>query len=157
MALRQSTNYRLADDRLEMLDEAGRLRLLFHRQYSLPGTPARLEGTSWRLLTEGHSDDGVQPPTLTFPDTHLFEGTTACRAVDGSYETSGKSIRFPSIGMTGDHSTCSRGVMMLEAQFTDDLSYAIEYSVYREGGQKRLVFRTSHGRTLTFESIPGRQ
>ena len=154
MALRQSTNYRSVGDRLETLDETGRVRLIFHRQYSLPGTPARLEGTSWRLLTGDDSDDGVQSPTLTFLDSHLYEGTTACRAVDGSYEVSGKSIRFPSIGMTGDHSTCSRGVMMLEAQFTDDLSYSIEYSVYREDGEKRLVLRTSRCRTLTFESTP---
>ena len=154
-ALRQSSNYRLIDElMLETLDATGQVRLVFVSQEPLPGTPARLEGTSWRLIGEDATDNGMRMPTLTFLDVHLYEGTTACRAVAGSYQTSGKSIRFPSIGMSGDHSTCSTEVMQHEGQFTDDLSYAIEYSVFWHEETKRLVLRTSRGRTLTFESLP---
>ena len=154
MALRQSNSYRLAEERLEILDEAGRVRLVFIGLEPLPGSPTRLEGTSWRLIGENATDNRMRVPTLTFLDVHLYEATTACRAVQGSYQTSGKSIRFPSKGMSGDHSTCSTEAMRHEGQFTDDLSYSIEYSVYRHEDAKRLVLRTSRGRTLTFESLP---
>ena len=153
-ALRQSASYRLTDDRLEMLDETGTVRLEFARQDPLPGTPARLEGTSWRLLSQDGPGSDARPATLTFLDVQLFEGTTACRAVEGSYRTSATSIGFPSIGMNGDHSNCSGELMSLEAQLTNDLSYANEYSVYWEDEVKRLALRTSRGRTLTFESLP---
>ena len=154
MALRQSSRFRLTENRLETLDESGEVRLVFLHQEPLPGAPARLEGTGWRLLAEDDLADGVRVPSLTILDANLFEGTTACRDVEGSYQTSGKSIRFPNIGMNGDHSACSEGVMRHEAQFTDDLSYSIEYSVYRHEEAKRLVIRTSRGRALTFESLP---
>ncbi len=154
MALRQSNSYRLDEGQLEIQDEAGRVRLVFIGLEPLPGAPARLEGTRWQLIGENATDNSMRVPTLTFLDVRLYEGTTACRAVQGSYQTSGKSIRFPSIGMSSDHSNCSTKAMRHEGQFTDDLSYSIEYSVYRHEDAKRLALRTSRGRTLTFESLP---
>ena len=84
MALRQSTSFRLFDDGLQMLDEVENVRLVFLRQEPLPGTAARLEGTTWRLLTEDVPGGDVGTVTLTFLDARLFEGTTVCRGVEGS-------------------------------------------------------------------------
>ena len=153
-ALGQSKTFRVIDDRLEMLDEGDNVRLAFLKEIPLPGVPARLEGTEWRLLPDADADDGIRPPTLTFLDVQLFKGTTACRDFEGSYRISGNSIGFPSMGMTGSTSSCSPAMRKREGQFTDDLSYAIEYSVYWHEEVKRLVFRTSRGRTLAFESVP---
>ena len=155
-SLRQSKSFRLVDHRLEMVDEAGNARLVFSKQTPLPGTPARLEGTSWRLLSEDDSDNGVRASTLTFLDDQLAEGTTACRDFEASYGISRNSIGFPSMGMTASSSSCSPELRKREGRFTDDLSRANEYSVYQHEGKNRLKIRTSRGRTLAFESVPRR-
>ena len=153
-ALRQSRSFRSSNDSLELLDEGGQVQLVLLRQEPLPGAPEQLEGTSWRLLAEKGSGNGTQAYALTFLDAVLAKGTTVCRDFEASYRISGNSIRFPSMSMAESHTSCSQELLQREGRFTSDLSYTSEYSVYLHEGVKRLVFRTSRGKTLTFEAIP---
>lgn len=73
-ALVQGERFRIVDDRLEILDDGGVTRLVFVKQARLPGHPVDLEGTGWRLLTEGDAMDGVHAPTLAFLDHRLVTG-----------------------------------------------------------------------------------
>ena len=153
-ALRDSRSFRSDNGILEMLDEGGQVRLVFLRQEPLPGNPTRLEGTSWRLLEEEDPGSGAQAYTLTFVDALLAKGTTVCRDFEASYTISGNVIRFPSMSMAESSSSCSQELLLREGRFTTDLSYTGEYSVYPHEGVKRLAFRTSRGKTLTFEALP---
>ena len=51
-ALIEGNLYRLEDDRIEVFDTNGALRLVFYRQEPLPGQQIDLEGTAWRQMDD---------------------------------------------------------------------------------------------------------
>ena len=65
-ALTQGERYRVADDRLEILDGEGATRLVLVREAPLPGQPVDLRGTSWRLITVDDVDNDERVTTLIF-------------------------------------------------------------------------------------------
>ena len=151
--LRQGKSFRVADDRMEILDGRDDTRLIFVQQTILSGLPVDLAGTQWQLVVEYNGSGFVDPATLAFVDDHLAAGMTSCRGYVASYMAPDGQLSFPSIAMTEYSSSCSEEMRADEGRFTDDLSQAVEYSVSEEEGTKRLMIRTSRGRTLIFEPL----
>ena len=151
--LKQGERFRAVDDLLEILDAGGATRLVFVRQVPLPGSPVELAGTEWQLAVEDSAGEYVKAATLAFLDDRLAVGMTACRGYVASYEASGQRLDFRSTAMTEYTSSCSEEMQEREGRFTDDLSWAIEYSISEEDGIRRLRIRTSQGRTVTFEPL----
>ncbi len=156
-ALVQGEKFRIADDRLEILDSGGATRLIFVKRAPLPGSPIDLEGTAWRLLIEGDAVDSVRSPTLAFLDDRLATGATACRSYVATYRVSEGALRFPGKSMLSSPQSwqsCSENERTLEGEFGDFLTWAREYSVDREGGLSRLRIWSIRGKMLTFEPLP---
>ena len=153
--LEQGERFRVVDDRLEILEGGGAVRLIFVQQVPLSGSTVELVGTEWQLVVEDSTGGDEKAATLVFVDDHLAVGTTACRGYVASYDASGERLDFRSTAMTeyGGASSCAEESRIQEGQFTDDLSPASEYSVSEEEGMKRLRIRTSRGRTVTFEPL----
>ena len=152
-ALVQGERYRVAGDRLEILDGEGATRLVFVREAPLPGQPVDLRGTSWRLITDDDVDNDERVTTLIFNGRQVT-GSTACRDYLASYEMSEGSVRFPSKSALGSVESCSELDRRRSGEFTSFLSWAWEYSVHEEQGISRLRIRSSRGKTLTFEPLP---
>ena len=151
--LKHGERFRVVDDVLEILDAGGATRLVFARQVPLPGSPVELAGTEWQLAVEDSAGEDVKAATLAFLDDRLAVGMTACRGYAASYEASGQRLDFRSTAMTEYTSSCSEEMREREGRFTDDLSWAIEYSISEEDGIRRLRIRTSQVRTVTFEPL----
>ena len=156
-ALRRGEKYRVAGDRLEILDGEGVTRLVFVLEAPLPGQPVILRGTSWRLITEDDVDNVERVTTLTFNGQQV-SGSTACgdylASYKLSYELSEVSLRFPSRSMLGSAESCSELDRRQADKFISYLKGAWEYSVHEEQGASRLRIRSYRGKTLTFEPLP---
>ena len=156
-AIRAGDTFRVTDDRLEILDDTGELRLVrlvFTKQEALPGRAADLPGTQWALVSDGDEVADGNEFTLAFLDDSLAAGTTACRDFAMKYKAVNERVNFTATSMIGSAAGCPGDTWEPEGRFTTDLSRANEYSVDEKPGKKRLYVRTSRGRTLTFESIP---
>ena len=152
-ALTQGERYRVADDRLEILDGEGATRLVLVREAPLPGQPVDLRGTSWRLITVDDVDNDERVTTLIFNGRQVT-GSTVCGDYHASYEMSEGSLRFSSMSGLGSVESCSELDLRQADEFTSFLSWAWEYSVHEEQGVSRLRIRSSRGKTLTFEPLP---
>ena len=153
-ALVDGVRFRVTRDRLEILDRAGDVRLVFNRQEDLPGHAADLPGTQWRLLYDGNETFVGSEFILAFLEDGLASGTTPCRDFFTVYRTEKERINFHTTGMIGSTDGCPTGSGNPEGRLTTDLSHADEYSVEEEYGQSLLHLRTSRGRSLTFEQLP---
>ena len=152
--LRQGRRFRVEDDRLAILGGQGEERLVFVRQTPLAGEAVELADTAWRLIAEDSTDTDVRNAPLVFLDERHAVGITACRGYVAAYRVSGERLNSYATSMTEyGRPGCSEEARRQEGQFTTDLSRAIEYSVSREDGTRRLRIRTSRGRTLTFEPL----
>ena len=76
-ALIRGERFRVADDRLEILDGEGAIMLVFDREAPLPGQPVDLRGTSWRLITADGVDNDEHATTMIFNGRQVT-GSTAC-------------------------------------------------------------------------------
>ena len=100
--LSQVTAYRLEDDTLILLDDAGRLLLTFTRKQETATDPATLVGSGWRLATHnGQPVDVRRPITLILGETRYW-GQSECRAYVGTYTATTDDIAFPSSSMLGE-------------------------------------------------------
>ncbi len=153
-AIIDGDSFRATRDRLEILDGLGNVRLVFNRLENLPGHPTGLSGTQWRLLYAGEAAVEGDEFTLVFLDDGLGAGTTACRDLVTAYKTRKERIDFYATGMIGSNAGCPAGSRGPEGRFTNDLSHANEFSVEEGQGKSLLHFRTSRGRSLTFEQLP---
>ncbi len=149
--LAQGRRFRVSDDRLEILDSSGVTGLVFVKQSPLPGEPAELSGTAWRLLAE--EDEGIRQATLVFMTERWAAGVTACRGYVAGYSVSEGRVGFPSLSMTETEAPCPNEAIRTEGEFTTDLGRTDEYSVHDEEGASRLILRTSRGRNLIFEPM----
>ena len=150
-ALMAGDRYRVVEERLEIADGDGTVRLVFAKQVPLDGTAAELSGTSWRQVTE--AGDAL-PATMTFLDDRLVVGDTACRPYLATYSATEDGVRFPSKSMLQRGSSCSDEKRMLEGEFGDFFTWAREYAVREQGGSSRLTMRSSEGETLYFDPLP---
>ena len=152
-ALTRGERYRVAGDRLEILDGEGATRLVFVREAPLPGQPVDLGGTSWRLITDDDVDNDERLTTLIFNGRQVT-GSTACGDYLASYEMSEGSVSFPSRSGLGSVESCSELDLRRAGEYIESLSWAWEYSVHEEQGISRLRIRSYRGKTLTFEPLP---
>ena len=151
---RRGQSLRVEGDRLEILDSADEVGLVFVRQVPLDGHPVELTGTAWELVLDDSVGEDVKAATLVFIDDRHAVGITACRGYVAAYRASGERLNFPSRGMTEyGRSGCTEEARRQEGRFGDDLSRAVEYAVSEEDGVTRLRIRTSRGRTATFEPL----
>lgn len=152
---RQGQTLRVEGDRLEILDWAGEVGLVFVRQVPLAGRPVELTGTAWELMLDDSVGEDVKAATLVFLDKRHAVGITACRGYVASYRVSDGRLVFPSMAMMeyGWAKSCAKGARMQAGQFTTYLSRAIGYSVSEEDGTRRLRIRNSRDRTAAFESM----
>ena len=152
-ALMQGERYRIAGDRLEIMDGEGVVRLVFVSQ-ALAGQPADLSGTSWRLITDDDVDHNEGETTLNF-NGRMVLGSTACRDYLAwySYAKSDGSMDFSRTSMLGSDESCSESARMLEGEYRSFLGRAWEYSVHEEQGTSRLRISDSQGNSLTFEPL----
>ena len=156
-ALGLGDTYRVTDERLEILDGDGGVRLVFVKQMPLAGRAIDLSGTAWRLVMEdANANSGGNAATLAFLDDRLAMGATACRPYLATYSRSEDGVRFPSHGMLERSmwQSCSDEDRRLEGEFGDFLTSANEYAVQAERGSIRLRMRSTTGTTLTFEQLP---
>ena len=153
-ALVDGERFRATRDRLEIVDRAGDVRLVFTRQEDLPGHAADLPGTQWRFLYNDNEVFDGSEFILAFLKDGLGAGTTSCRDFFTVYRTKKERINFHTTGMIGSTDGCPAGSGNPEGRFTTDLSYANEYSVEEGHGQSLLHLRTSRGGALTFEQLP---
>ena len=153
-ALMQGERFRVEGDRLEILDGASEVRLVFVRQKSLPGRPIDLAGTAWRLIVEGNEDSSIRAPTLAFLNDRIVSGVTACRGYVADYSLSDGRVRFPTLAMTGPTEPCANELFRHEGEYTTHLSWADDYSVDESAGEIMLRIRTRQGSTLIYEALP---
>ena len=152
-ALFAGETYRVADERLEIIDDVGDVRLVFVKQVTLPGRAVDLNGTTWRLVEEdAHSPGSSQAATVAFPDDRLVFGQTACRLYLATYNGSEGRMRFQLQSMLGrpKWQSCVDEDGTLEGEFMG----TSEYAVQEAPGLMRLRIRNSEGETLTFEPLP---
>ena len=154
-ALIQGERYRVAGDKLEIIDERGGTRIVFRRHEPLPGHPMDLSGTAWRLLMEHDGDGDLSGTTMVFLDDRLVTGVTACRAYVASYRTSKAegSMRLSPWATFGSQQSCSEKSRSLEGEYWEFLHRAWEYSVYDDAESIRVGIRSPRGKTLTFEPL----
>ncbi len=152
-ALNQGERYSVAGDRLEILDGEGAVRLVLVRDTPLQGEPVDLVGTAWRILTEDEKDDQVGAATMAFLNERLIVGATACRDYLATYGRSEATLNIQSTSMLRSVQPCPEPFRMLEAEYTDFLSWTREYSVYEEQGARLLSIKSDRGETLTFETL----
>ena len=152
-ALIRGERFRVADDRLEILDGEGAIMLVFDRVAPLPGRPVDLRGTSWRLISADDVDNDLRVTTMIFNGRQVT-GSTACGDYYASYEMSEGRVRFPSHGRSGSRDTCTELARRRRGEFSNFFTWAWEYSVHEEQGISRLRIRSSRGKTLTFEPLP---
>ena len=157
-ALRQGETYRVAGERLEIIDNVGDVRLVFVKQVPLEGRVVDLSETAWRLVEDDvHAPGGSNAATMAFLDDRLVIGNTACRPYLATYSRSNGRVHFPSQSMLErsiwQWQSCSDKDRRLEGEFTDFMG-STEYAVQEAPGLMRLRMRNSEGITLTFEPLP---
>ena len=151
-ALREARRFRAAGDRLEIIDAADLVRLVLVKQHPLPGYPADLVGTEWRLLPEGDGEE-LGTASLAFLNDDLVAGSTACRDYIAEYSRFEGRLSFASRPTIGSSQSCSEDLLQSEDAFLTLLWTAEEYSVVEEEGRKRLHVRTFRGKVAVFEAL----
>ena len=154
-ALEQGETYRVAGERLEILDDVGDVRLVFVKQVPLEGRVVDMSETAWRLVEEdAYVSGGSNAATMAFLDYRLVVGDTACRPYLATYNRSDGGVHFTSQSMLERSiwQSCSDEDRRLEGEFTDFMG-SIEYAVQEAPGLIRLRMRNSEGNTLTFEPL----
>lgn len=156
-ALFAGETYRVSDERLEIFDGDGDVRLVLVKQPPLVGQSIDLSGTAWRLLKEDVLAKGSdKTATVSFLDDRLVIGDTACRPYLATYSRSEEEVRFPSRSMLEGSvwKSCSDEDRRREGEFGSFLSSVNEYAVQEERGSVRLRMRSTTGKVLTFEQLP---
>ena len=152
-ALREGTMYRLDGDRLKILDESDEVRIVLVRKTPLPGNPAGLIGTSWRVAEEDEGG-GARAPTLAFLSDYIAAGLTACRTYVVHFRVDDERLSFPAISMTGTAKGCSEQLLEQEGSYMDQLSLSDDYSVEETADGKLFRIRTRNGKVLVYEPLP---
>ena len=150
-ALLGVAGYQVADDRLELSDESGAVRLVYARQEVFEGDPADLVGTEWRLVTlDGSSPFGEDMMVTIAFEADRYSGLAGCRHFEGDYQAGNGEIEFPSTFMLeAECPGAGDDYYAREGRFTDSLTWAQHWRV--SDGQ--LEIHTARGEVLVFEEV----
>ena len=151
-ALMEGEKFVVEDDRLEIMDGSGEIRLVYYRQRPLSGQTAKLAETKWRLLDE--EADGDRATTLAFLNDRIVAIGTACWGYVAEYTVSGSSIRFPGMSLIGANRACPDELREMEKRHVNDLFWAGDFAVDDGAGGSILRIRTRRHRTLVYEPLP---
>ena len=153
-ALADAKQYQVQDNRLEIRDGSGKVRLVMVNKSPLVGVPEDLTGTAWRLVsTDGKTPRGI-PPTLAFWDEAFVGGTVADYGFVAQYDQLRTSFRVRSTAVTGAET--SRVSRISEQEVMGSLQGIGSYgghAVREEAGIRLLRIRTGRGYPLDFEEL----
>lgn len=149
-ALRATDTYALQGETLELRDESGAARLVFHSQRRQAFDPIQLHDTRWRLeLIAGNVPAGQRPITLELMADGRALGDAGCRTCAATWQADADHISFPMIEMSGE--VCAEQELLeQEGAFTDALSTAHTYRLV--DGQLELL--SDRNGPLRFTSVP---
>ena len=159
-ALHAGGQYRLYGDRLEILDQAGQVRLSFTRTAEGPPQDvAALLGNHWQLVSVNEV-----PPiegsiiTLAFEATGKKDdgttvgrafGSAGCRPYEADFEADGRRVWFPMLKMLSE--VCASDQLLhQEGEYTTMLGWLGRYRI--DGDQ--LELQTQRGEVLRFTKMP---
>ena len=153
-ALAAAKQYQVLDNRLEIRDGSGKLRLVMVNKSPLVGVAEDLTGTAWRLVsTDGKLPRGI-PPTLAFWDEAFVGGTVADYGFVAQYDQWRTSFRVRSTAVTGaETSRVSRIPDRNARDFLRGIGSYGGHAVREEGGIRLLRIRTGRGYPLDFEEL----
>ncbi len=153
-ALAEASAYRVLDNRLEIRDGSGKLRLVMVNKSPLVGEAEDLTGTTWSLVSsDGKTPRGV-PPTLAFWDETFVGGTVADYGFVAQYDKQGTAIRVLSKAVTGaETSRVSRIKDRNVRDFIRDIGRSGRHAVREEDGARFLRIRMNQGYPLDFEEL----
>ncbi len=158
--LSRVASYQVADGRLELLDDAGEVRLVYTRQEVFEGDPGDLAGTEWRLVSlDGAPLDGAPlnggpfGEDMTYSmafEENRYSGLAGCRHFEGEYQAGDGEIGFLSTFMLEDECPdADDDYYAQEGRFTDSLTWARHWRIV--DGQ--LEIHTAGGGVLVFEAV----
>ena len=147
--LGQAARFRIVNDQLELLNEAGEVTLVFAKQTELPGQSTGLEGTVWQPTGESGGDAAG---SLAFLDGEMVAGTTVCRDFVATYQISEGGIGFPNIAMVGTAPNCSGALRESESRLT--VTLGSDYAIAGDGDSRRLTLGSSEGGMQTLAPLP---
>ena len=153
-ALADGREYQVLDNRLEIRDGSGKVRLVLVNKSPLVGVPEDLTGTAWRLVsTDGKTPRGI-PPTLAFWDEAFVGGTVADYGFVAQYDKWKTTIRVRSTAVTGaETSRVSRISDRNVRDFLQGIGSYGGHAVREEAGIRLLRIRTGRGYPLDFEEL----
>jgi heat shock protein HslJ len=113
-AVRGSTSYRMKDDRLELMDDQGKVRAILDAQ------SRTLAGTSWRAVGINNGKGAVasvvlgSEVTMVFGEDGRVTGFAGCNQYNAGYETSASRVKFTQAAAT--RKMCASGDVMQQEQ-----------------------------------------
>ena len=153
-ALAEASAYRVLDNRLEIRDGSGKLRLVMVDKSPLVGVAEDLTGTAWRLVsTDGKAPRGTSP-TLAFWDEAFVGGAVGEYGFVSQYDKWRTNIRVGPTAVTGAYT--SRVSLIKDRKvrgFIQDIRRSGRHAVREEDGVRLLRIRTSQGYPLDFEEL----
>ena len=148
-------SYQVADERLELSDDADQVRLVYTRQAVFGGDPGDLIGTVWQLVTldgaplDGGPFGGDMAYSIAFEEDR-YSGLAGCRHFEGDYQAGDGEIGFLSTFMVEDECPdAGETYYAQEGRFTDSLTWARHWRIV--DGQ--LEIHTAGGGVLVFEAV----
>lgn len=146
------TSYRLAADRLEMLDSVGNVVLAFAPPAPMP--EVTLEGTEWALTTfiEGETAMSLisgAAITVRFEDGKVW-GSAGCNDYGGPYTLERGTLGLAGFDITGQRCSEPVGIMEQEAKYIDVLGSVTIFEI----DANQLTLSTTDGRGLVFTATP---
>ncbi len=153
-ALAEANAYRVLDNRLQIRDGSGNLRLVMVNKSPLVGVAEDLTGTAWRLTSiDGKAPRGISP-TLAFWDEAFVGGTVAGYGFVAQYDKWRTNIRVRSMAVTGVGIKRPTDIPDGAAgDFLEGLGWLTGHAVREEGGIRFLRLRTINGSSLDFEEL----
>ena len=145
-ALNLVGSFRLAQDRLELLDASGDAILVFAPR--LPASTAPLEGTNWILesIIEGPvAQHALQMPNIRLRfNSGLFEGSAGCNTYQGIYTLSGQALTIQNLQVIQIPCNQMDEDLSLQSQYFDILAQVKTFQI--DG--PRLLLQTACDRSL---------
>jgi heat shock protein HslJ len=150
-ALWNVVSFQITENRLELMDGSGKVRLVYTRQEAFEGDPAKLVGTEWQLATLNGSLVGEDMTyTIAFEEDR-YRGLAGCRHFEGDYQAGDGEIGFLSTSMVeAECPGAEDGYYVREGQYTDNLTWARHWRIRDD----QLEIQTAQGDNLVFEVVP---
>ena len=142
IALQNSATYEIAGNRLTIRDASGAMQVV-----ATASAPTGLAGTAWKVTGYNNGKQAVVSViigtelTLNFSAEGQVSGNAGCNNYNGSYQSTGDSLKVGPLASTRKFCTTPDGVMDQETQYLTALQNAVTYKI--EGNN--LTIRDASG------------